>query len=184
VALLLNVALQCGLPVDEGCDDVPVLGFAGFHDHRIPFLNSGVDHGLAPDPDGERLSQTSLPGGEGVHLQGVDLAAGFDPVGITGRDVAHDRDLDHVDPIVVRRGMGFRNAEAEGPGLVRLALQVSLFLESAEMADDRVGAFKPEFLLNFPDARPIALLDGPVLNERKNLLLAKCKCFHGERKNT
>lgn len=177
---LLDKSLQGGLPVDEGGDDIVVIGEPGFEDNDIALVDTGLDHAVSADFQGEGASGLMDFSGGLIHLDAGNFAGGLDAIGITGGNLAEEFhiDLDDVHGtfgalVVVLVG------NPEGAGLAGDAADVALFLQRSQVAHHGIGALKVEMALDLADAGPVAVITEVNLDKPEDFLLAEGEVFHG-----
>ena len=139
VAVPAAEGLDGGLVLEEGHHDVAVAeGLLLVDHHVVPGKDAGVEHGLAPDPEGKVLP------GEAAGVEGevvLDVLLGQD--GGTGGHVAHHGDLVFGGlggAAAALRG-GKASGHGDGPGLALGLGDDAGLLQALEVEVDGGGGF-------------------------------------------
>ena len=153
--------LHCGLVLQQRHHDLAVLsGFLLVDHYQITGENACVQHGLAPNTQGEKLPVPTL-GVEGDIIvnallrqdgcTGGHIAQYRYPAGSIGC-LLHRRDL-------LRDGGGIRPLhQGQGPALAPVLAQVAQLLQMLNMKMHGGGGLQPHGLADFPDGGRIALV--------------------------
>ena len=150
-------ALDGGLIVDHGHHDLALVGGGLTADHhQIPVEDAGVDHGVAPDPEGE-VVPTMATGVKGQVI--LDTLLGQDRR--AGGHVAHDGDAVRLLPLRQRGGFRGLLDQADGPALAGADLDVAHLRQVLQVEVHRGGGAQAHGLADLPHGGGVALgLDG------------------------
>ena len=137
-----KVALECGLAIDEGGNDITGLGLFEFEDDVIPAHDVGVDHGIAPHLESKGASVAW--NAEGIDIdRDAALLLLLNRGGATGRDLAVDRNVEDL-------GAAELLWKNDGACFVGQSLDDAFFLQCSEVAHGGGLAGEAEVALDLP----------------------------------
>ena len=129
VAVFLIEGLYGGFLAYQSHDDLSVLaGLAGVYKDQIAVKDTGIDHGLAVDPESVGFAGGNVLCGNGE--VGIDVLLGQD--GLTGSNSSYHGDRDHLGAYHLEAVV----TDLNRPGLCGISADIAVLFQSLQMGMD------------------------------------------------